>query len=66
MKVGKLKASIDNGEGSISLGSEFSNENALWKMDVLSDWIYDLEEEYEKAKLDLNGEMGEKWNIGRK
>ena len=42
MKAGDLMANYECGEGSISLTPEFNYENSLLKLDVLSDWIYDL------------------------
>jgi len=59
MKAGDLKASYDSGEGSIRLTPEFNSEGPLLKMDVLSDWIYDLQEEYDKARGDLRKEWSE-------
>lgn len=59
MKAGKLKVCYESGEGSIRLTPEFSSEGSLLKMDVLSDWIYDLQEEYDKAKSDLGREWAE-------
>jgi len=57
MKAGDLMANYECGEGSISLTPEFNYENSLLKLDVLSDWIYDLQEEYDKARLKLNKEQ---------
>jgi len=57
MKAGDLMANYECGEGSISLTPEFNYENSLLKLDVLSDWIYDLQEEYDKARLRLNKEQ---------
>jgi hypothetical protein len=57
MKAGDLMANYECGEGSISLTLEFNYENSLLKLDVLSDWIYDLQEEYDKARLKLNKEQ---------
>ena len=62
MKAGDLKANYECGEGSIRLTPEFNSENSLLKMDVLSDWIYDLQEEYDKARLELHKE----WDKARK
>ena len=62
MKAGDLKANYEFGEGSIRLTPEFKFENAILKIDVLSDWIYDLQEEYAKAKLELH----EEWDKARK
>jgi hypothetical protein len=57
----KLKASFDNGEGSISVPESFKNCYPLLKADILKDWIYDLEEEYKKARQ----EMREEWSKAR-
>jgi hypothetical protein len=57
MKAGDLMANYECGEGSISLTPEFNYENSLLKLDVLSDWIYDLQEKYDKARLKLNKEQ---------
>ena len=63
MKAGDLMANYECGEGSISLTPEFNYENSLLKLDVLSDWIYDLQEEYDKARLKLNKKGDVKWMI---
>ena len=62
MKAGDLKANYECGEGSIRLTPEFKSENAILKIDVLSDCIYDLQEDYDKARLELH----EEWDKARK
>ena len=44
-----LKAVVDFGEGSIGVPDEWNTYDPLLRMDLLKDWIYDLQEEYDKA-----------------
>jgi hypothetical protein len=55
MVAGKLFADYENGEGKISLTGFFKEESNLLKADVLQDWIYFLQQEYDKACSDLLG-----------
>ena len=48
----KLDANIDTGEGEIRVMPHFEKMNTLWQIDVLEDWIYDLQKLYNK-KVDV-------------
>ena len=48
----KLDANIDTGEGEIRVMPHFEKMNTLWQIDVLEDWIYDLQKLYNK-KVDI-------------
>ncbi len=53
----KLDANIDTGEGEIRVMPHFEKMNTLWQLDVLKDWIWDLQELYNK-KVDIwEGEL---------
>ena len=53
----KLDANIDTGEGEIRVMPHFEKMNTLWQIDVLEDWIYDLQKLYNK-KVDIwEGEL---------
>ena len=47
--IGSIKANYEWGEGEVRLNFEFESQNALWRMDVLRDIIYDLQIQYQKA-----------------
>jgi hypothetical protein len=47
--IGSIKANYEWGEAEVKLNSEFESQNALWRMDVLRDIIYDLQIQYQKA-----------------
>lgn len=55
--VGTLKANIDAGEGDIDFGDIFEGQSNLWKVDVLGDWLCDIQEAYDKQKADFLDEM---------
>lgn len=42
--VGVLKYNVGAGEGEVELSEEFSEMHSAMQMDVLLDWIADLEE----------------------
>ena len=42
----KLAANIDAGEGEIKVMPHFEKMNTLWQLDVLRDWIWDLQNLY--------------------
>ena len=42
--VGVLKHNVGAGEGEVELSEEFSEMHSTMQMDVLLDWIADLEE----------------------
>ena len=48
----KLDANIDTGEGEMRVMPHFEKMNTLWQLDVLEDWIYDLQKLYNK-KVDI-------------
>ena len=48
----KLDANIDAGEGEMRVMPHFEKMNTLWQLDVLGDWIYDLQKLYNK-KVDI-------------
>ena len=48
----KLDADIDTGEGEIRVMPHFEKMNTLWQIDVLRDWIYDLQVLY-NSKVDV-------------
>ena len=45
---GKLVADYEFGEGNIKMSERFLESSGLMQIDLLKDWIYDLEKEYEK------------------
>ena len=48
----KLAANIDAGEGEIKVMPHFEKMNTLWQLDVLRDWIWDLQNLY-NDKVDV-------------
>lgn len=54
MNSGKptLKWDLDNGEGSIGNLDKFRQLDGLMRMDLLTDWMADLQNEYEAAYAD--------------
>ena len=42
----KLAANIDSGEGEIKVMPHFEKMNTLWQLDVLRDWIWELQNLY--------------------
>ena len=53
----KLVANVDTGEGHIKVMLHFDRMNALWQVDVLGDWIYDLETLYNERMVVWRKEM---------
>ncbi len=51
--VSGLRLNAWSGEGSAKLPKWFEKYPPLWRMDILKDWIYDLEEEYERSRKDF-------------
>jgi hypothetical protein len=52
-----LKANFQTGEGDIGNIDKFRSTNyAMLRLDILSDWLALLEDEYEQARLDLGWE----------
>ena len=47
----KLDVDIDTGEGTVRVMPHFEIMNAIWQLDVLGDWIHDLQELY-NGKVD--------------
>ena len=47
----KLDVDIDTGEGTVRVMPHFEKMNAIWQLDVLGDWIHDLQELY-NGKVD--------------
>tara|TARA_Y100000310_G_scaffold153737_1_gene153227 strand:+ start:854 stop:1078 length:225 start_codon:yes stop_codon:yes gene_type:complete len=48
----KLDANIDTGEGEMRVMPHFEKMNTLWQLDVLRDWIWGLQNLYNK-KVDV-------------
>ncbi len=48
----KLDANIDTGEGEIRVMPHFDTMYTLWQLDVLRDWIWDLQALY-NSKVDI-------------
>ena len=48
-----LRVDYKNGEGEIHLDQRFKESEAILRADVLKDWIYDLQNEYDKALIEL-------------
>ena len=44
----KLVADYNAGEGDIKIMPHFEGMNSLWQLDVLQDWIRDLDNEYSR------------------
>jgi len=55
MNYGKptLKWDFENGEGSIGNLDKFRELDSLMRLDLLSDWISELEQEHERASEDF-------------
>ena len=48
----KLVADVHAGEGKIKVMPHFEKMNTLWQLDVLRDWIWDLQNLY-NGKVDV-------------
>ena len=55
----KLIANVDTGEGHIKIMPHFDKMYTLWQVDVLGDWIYDLETLYDERMAIWKKEMKE-------
>ena len=44
----KLDANMDTGEGQIRIMPHFETMNMVWKLDMMNDWICELQREYNK------------------
>jgi hypothetical protein len=44
------------GEGEIKMSDEFDSYNTLLKLDLLKDWCYLLDEEYDKKREEYRAE----------
>ena len=54
----KLDANINTGEGEMRVMPHFEKMNTLWQLDVLGDWIHDLQELYNEKVDDWERELG--------
>jgi len=48
----KLFTNVDTGEGTMKVMPHFEKMNTLWQLDALRDWIWDLQNLYNK-KVDV-------------
>lgn len=55
-QVGVLIWSEENGEGSVEIIEDFSNESLLAQLDVLKDWITSLTATYNELLQDFEKE----------
>ena len=55
-QVGVLIWSAENGEGSVEIIEDFSNESLLAQLDVLKDWITSLTATYNELLQDFEKE----------
>tara|TARA_R110002020_G_scaffold280165_1_gene495928 strand:- start:273 stop:473 length:201 start_codon:yes stop_codon:yes gene_type:complete len=54
MKINELfKMNLDDGEAEFKPTKEFNNLNPLLKCDILKDWFYDVQKEYNKSVGEL-------------
>lgn len=60
MKLPKLTANLDGGEGNVSIPQDWKNLHPLLKMDILGDWIGVLESEYKKSRKDFRNSFKDK------
>lgn len=49
----KLKIDWSSGEGEVEFSSRFLNKSSLFRMDVIQDWISQLDFEYQKAQREF-------------
>ena len=49
----RLKIDGYGGEGSIVIADGWEESDAVWRADIVRDWIYDLTELYSDALLDM-------------
>jgi hypothetical protein len=62
VKAGKLIAYYETGEGKILFLEEFTSCEPLLRLDILSDWKDQIDEEYRRALAD----MRKQWTEARK
>ena len=55
-----LKANYADGEGSVEFSPEFMAETAMWRADVLRDWLGVMIEAYAKALEDVRVDLLER------
>jgi len=53
----KLDANINTGEGEMRVMPHFEKMNTLWQLDVLGDWVHDLQELYNEKVDDWEREL---------
>jgi len=56
-RMNVLKCCYDTAETNVTLSSRFRSQPALFRADVLKDWIYILEREYDIAVADMRDEF---------
>jgi len=49
----RLRLNAWSGEGGIVIADGWEEKDALWRADIVRDWIYDLNELYSDALLDM-------------
>jgi hypothetical protein len=49
MSMPKLKADLDNGTGDVAFPRDWDSHNALLRADLIRDWLFALNWEYERA-----------------
>ena len=60
MKTNELfKMNLDDGEAKFKPTKEFNNLNPLLKCDILKDWFYDIQKEYNKSVDELQSYLKE-------
>jgi hypothetical protein len=53
MKAPKLKASREFGEGRVEFPDDWLEHSAILRADILKDWIWELEKQYNRAVFDM-------------
>jgi hypothetical protein len=60
MKTNELfTMNLDDGEAEFKPTKEFNNLNPLLKCDILKDWFYDVQKEYNKSVEELESVLKE-------
>jgi hypothetical protein len=60
MKTNELfKMNLDDGEAEFKTTKEFNGLNPLLKCDILKDWFYDIQKEYNKSVDELESYLKE-------
>lgn len=57
MKAPRLIADVEHGEGSLKFSDAWHSEDALLRADLLKDWLYDLNNEYNRALIDFRRDL---------